>query len=492
MFNKPWAVPKTWEWTSFESIAEINPKLPYELGDDIDVSFIPMSSVEEETGYVDLSQIKKYGEVKKGYTKFIDGDIIFAKITPCMENGKVAVLSGLKNGVGFGSTEFHVIRLEDDWLSKRFYFHYMLQKWFRNLAAQNFTGTVGQRRVPTDYMKSSQVPVPPFNEQVRIVGRVEELFSQLDAGVRSLQATQTRLEQYRQATLQQAYTGKLTQKWRNKNSNNLSYPYKSLDKLLETRKKLWDQAYKEKVSKKGNYRLPYSIKSIPDVQIPKEWDWVSLDTFTFYTIDYRGKTPPTTEKGIPIISAANVDTGQIVITKPRFVSIETYRKWITRGLPKPGDLILTTEAPVGESALFPDNETYLLTRRVLACQTFHILNDYLLHYFYTRMARRYIDQHSSGTTVPRILKPNLLSIPIPTPSLEEQKIIVEYINLLHTKSRYIDILINKSFKIIDYLKTSILKKAFEGKLIQQDPDDEPANILLERIKAKGKNQTRLM
>lgn len=493
MSEEHWNIPNSWEWTSLETIAEINPKLPFEIEDEVDVSFIPMKRVEKETGQVDLSETRKFGDVKGGYTKFIDNDIIFAKITPCMENGKVAILKNLMNGIGFGSTEFHVVRLREESLSNQFYFYFLLQKWFRSLAMQHFTGTVGHRRVPTDFMKNVFVPVAPSNEQIRIVGKVEKRFSRLDAGVRSLQAAQTQLEQYRQITLKQAYIGKLTHKWRQKNRG---FPKFDDEEITKERKKLWEKAENNKLKKtngrKGKYKPPLEVKKIPDLEIPDEWSWQTLDKFTYYIIDYRGKTPPNSDQGIPIISAANIKNGQIITNNPRYVSQETYEKWTTRGLPQESDLIITTEAPVGEVALYPKDQTYLLTRRVLACQTFSVENEYLMNYFKTRTAQNYIMEHSRGTTVPRILKPNLLGMPFPIPSIVEQEKIVDEINQIFSSIKIIQKDIINSIQNSVSLKSIILKKAFEGRLIPQDPKDEPAQVLLECIKAQRVKQRKLM
>ncbi len=98
-------------WVPLSHAVEVNPKLDRKsMNDDLDVSFVPMAAVEALSGGIDPSTIRKCAEVKKGYTHFRDGDILFAKVTPCMENGKMAIARKLVNGVGFGSTEFHVLR----------------------------------------------------------------------------------------------------------------------------------------------------------------------------------------------------------------------------------------------------------------------------------------------------------------------------------------------------------------------------------------------
>src|SRR5687768_15048500 len=111
-----------WNYVKLSDIAKINPRelnRSVEELANLEISFIPMKNVEEETGLIDLSIKKPYLEVKKGFTQFINGDILFAKITPCMENGKIAIADNLTNGIGFGSTEFHVIRLKQEF-SNRF------------------------------------------------------------------------------------------------------------------------------------------------------------------------------------------------------------------------------------------------------------------------------------------------------------------------------------------------------------------------------------
>lgn len=151
-------------------VCEINPRLPrdHHLQDDSEVSFVPMAAVSEISGTIESAATRRYAEVKKGYTAFCDGDVLFAKITPCMENGKAALASGLAGGRGFGSTEFHVLRAREavvpEWL-----YYFVRRESFRRDAKRNFTGTAGQQRVPTSFLQNAPIPVPPVYEQRRIV-----------------------------------------------------------------------------------------------------------------------------------------------------------------------------------------------------------------------------------------------------------------------------------------------------------------------------------
>ena len=124
-------------------LIEIDPKIPKELSNELEVSFVPMEGVLESGGISNMEK-KNLGEVKKGYTYFADGDVLFAKITPCMENNKGAIAEGLINGVGMGSTEFFVLRPKDS-LDKDFIYYLSMSKTFRRRAERWMQGSAGQK-----------------------------------------------------------------------------------------------------------------------------------------------------------------------------------------------------------------------------------------------------------------------------------------------------------------------------------------------------------
>ena len=144
-------------------VCDINPKTQA-IDDSIEVSFVAMSDVSED-GKINTGIIRQYREVKKGFTCFREGDVLFAKITPCMENGKGALALGLKNGIGCGSTEFHVLRpntevIQGKWL-------YYLTSWsaFRKDAERHMTGSAGQKRVPKAFLEKYELQIPTLSEQ---------------------------------------------------------------------------------------------------------------------------------------------------------------------------------------------------------------------------------------------------------------------------------------------------------------------------------------
>ena len=185
-------------------ICEINPKKDIPLDNSSSVTFLPMEAVSTD-GTIDTSRTILVEQVKN-YSAFKDNDILFAKITPCMENGKGAIVSNLKNGYGAGSTEFIVLRPKD-MVSSKWLYYFLSQKNFRMHCQQHMTGSAGQKRVPAKFLANCEIGVPTLEEQERIVARIEELFSQLDSGVETLKKTKEQLAVYRQAVLKEAFEG---------------------------------------------------------------------------------------------------------------------------------------------------------------------------------------------------------------------------------------------------------------------------------------------
>jgi type I restriction enzyme, S subunit len=185
-------LPPGWTRLSLAEVCEINPRRPAGIlrKDDEPTTFVPMQAIDERHGTIRQADIRPYGEVRSGYTYFEAGDVLFAKITPCMQNGKHAVARDLIDDVGFGSTEFHVLRPRSDVMAE--WVHYFLrQPTVLSEATVFFTGTVGQRRVGTDFFSSAKIPLPPLPVQKRLVSVLNE---QLAALQRARAAAEAQLE----------------------------------------------------------------------------------------------------------------------------------------------------------------------------------------------------------------------------------------------------------------------------------------------------------
>lgn len=205
MFGDVEANTKGWEVKNLGDICEINPRsASNSFSLDSKVSFVPMSAVSQVNGSIINKECRNLSDVKKGFTSFKKDDILFAKITPCMENGKAAIARDLINGIGYGSTEFHVLRPKDGFIPE-WVFSLIHRPVFRKNAAANFTGTAGQQRVPVYFLHQYRVPMPPLFLQKEFASRVSE--------IRALESSQSssrkNLDALFQSMLHRAFQGEL-------------------------------------------------------------------------------------------------------------------------------------------------------------------------------------------------------------------------------------------------------------------------------------------
>lgn len=425
-------LPESWVHASLSALAVVNAKVPVDhLEPATELNFLGMKAVAEETGRIDLSESRLLKKLRKGYTQFVEGDILFAKITPCMENGKVAFVTGLKHRLGYGSTEFHVLRFDENTCHRPFFFHYLVQRSFRAEAQRHMTGSAGQLRVPKHYLSSVRVPLPPLAEQKRIVAKIEELFTKLDDGVESLKKAKAQIKRYRQAVLRDAFTGELTKEWREAD----------VDSLL--------------VEKPCNGR---SVRTAVD----------GFPVLRLTAIRNRHV----------LLSEAKVGEWTRAEAEPFLVHQNDFL--VARGN---GSLKLVGKgALVGENpceVAFPD------TMIRLRFDTEQVYLPFLAHLWESSCVRSQIESSARTTAgIYKINQSDIRDIHFRLPNRDEQRQIVSEIERHFSIADAAEEAVDKALKQAERIRQSILKQAFEGKLIPQDPNDEPAEKLLERIKAE--------
>lgn len=182
----PFPLPTNWKWGQIAEIGLLSPR--NEAADDLPASFIPMPMIPATYGATCRHEVRQWGDIKKGYTHFVEGDVGLAKITPCFQNGKSVVFRNLTGGMGGGTTELHVVRpifVDPDFIAL-----FLKCPHFIETGIPKMTGTAGQKRVPTEYFAHSPFPLPPLPEQHRIVAKVDELMALCDR----LEAAQTERE----------------------------------------------------------------------------------------------------------------------------------------------------------------------------------------------------------------------------------------------------------------------------------------------------------
>ena len=173
----------SWKTVKLGEVCEIKPpkrQAKSNLSDDDLVSFVPMNNLNILSKNLTLEESKPLGKVYGSYTYFADGDVLLAKITPCFENGKIGIASGLVNGVGFGSSEYNVFRSRGEVLPD-YLFYFLSQDTFRKEGEKVMSGAVGHKRVPKEFIEEYTFLLPPLAEQERIVAKLDAAFAELEA-----------------------------------------------------------------------------------------------------------------------------------------------------------------------------------------------------------------------------------------------------------------------------------------------------------------------
>lgn len=200
---------ESWIECELQDVCTVNPQKAgiNGLDDNLSVTFVPMSAVSEVKGAIVDHIIKPLGEVRKGYTNFIEGDVLFAKITPCMENGKSAVAGKLINNIGFGSTEFYVLRCSEK-IYNHYLYHLVRNQSFRDKAKAVMTGAVGQQRVPKSFLEKYPLHFPTLPEQKEIVRILDSLFEK-EQKAKELYDVIEKIDLMKKAILARAFRGEL-------------------------------------------------------------------------------------------------------------------------------------------------------------------------------------------------------------------------------------------------------------------------------------------
>ena len=391
-----------------DQICEINPKrtVSSELSDEI--SFIPMDAVSTD-GKIDTSRTI-FAEGIKNYTTFREGDILFAKITPCMENGKGAIATGLKNGYGAGSTEFIVLRPDIEKISQKWLHLFLSQKSFRLYCQQNMTGSAGQKRVPPKFLAACVLPVPTLKMQEQIIIRLEELFSQLDSGVETLKRVKRQLTVYRQAVLKEAFEG--------------------------------------------------------------DWDYYKAKDLCYFIT--KGTTPKKNELlasgDVPFIKVYNLtfNTSLDFSIEPTFVSKLTHTGFLARSIVYPNDVLMNIVGPpMGKVSIVPNTyPEWNINQAIARFRCTDLLDSKFLAYYllFAPTVEKMKSQAKATAGQFNLTLEICRNIEIPLPPMKEQQRIVLEIESRLSVCDSIEQTVDAALQQAEAMRQSILKKAFEGRL----------------------------
>lgn len=474
-------LPRGWAWAKIKDIAKLNYRDPSiaSLPDNLMVTFLPMAGVDAEQGKISKPEKRLLKQVRKGFIPFSEGDVLFAKITPSMENGKAAIAYDLINGMGFGSTEFHVIKpyggVQSKWL-----FYFIRQERFRHDAKASFVGTSGQLRVPPDFIKECFIPIAPSQEQKRVIAKIEEYFSHLNAGITILQSAKIQLRHYRQSVLKAAIEGRLTRDWR-KAHPEIESASDLVKRILSLRN---DQKQLD-----SNYDV--CEEELNFSSLPEGWIWIRLGRLfeVFVGATPKRNKPEYWGGTIPWVSSGEVAFCRIYKTHETISELGLLNS--STKIHPPGTVLLgiVGEGKTrGQAAILEISASNNQNSAAIRVSEVGLPPEYLYYYF--EHEYKHTRKLGSGNNQPALNKNHVKSICLPLPPLlEQQKIIEEIERHIYIIER-IDKAINECMQCASLIRQSILKRAFEGKLIPQNPNDESAAMLLARILEQKAGETK--
>lgn len=448
-------LPHGWSSCSLSDIAAVNPKTVAD--ESLIAGFVPMSHAPTSYHGELLFDEKPWGEIKNSYTNFQDGDVIFAKVTPCFENGKAAIVDDLPNGIGAGSSEFYVLRPHCNNISQKLLFALIKTHAFMQEGATNMTGAVGLRRVPKSFVETFPIALPPAAEQKEIADRLDTLLAQVEATQARLARIPDIIKQFRQSVQAAAVSGKLTEEWRK------PCPYQSINK---------------------------------DLTAPLCWSKCYLGEITNYvTSGSRGWAKYYSTNGSLFIRSQDISADKLIIEDAAFVELPAKAEG-TRTKVEPFDLLVTiTGANVTKCALVDvDLDDAYVSQHVALIRLADSSNAKFLDLVLKapNAGRKQLTSMAYGGGKPGLNLQNIKDVTFALPSQEEQTEIVRRVEQLFAYADTLEQQAKAAKERVDKLTQAILAKAFRGELTADwraaNPElisgDHSAAALLARIQAE--------
>ena len=487
----------------------------------------PKEDPEREIDYIDIAGIDNTRQVIREVKHYQfknapsrarqivrSGDVLFATVRPYLRN--IACVP--KNcDQQIASTGFSVLRPAGG-ICPAFLFYRAISRDFVN-ALTGMQYGVSYPAVTDEQVRDQILWLPPSREQVRIVSKIEELFPELDKGVESLKTARAKLNVYRQSVLKHAFEGKLTAKWREENQDKIETPQQLLTRIKQEREARYEQQLKEWKAAAKTWeengdpakraaRPPkleeISHPSLTETEtlpsLPAGWSYLRLGLVIDEPKYGSSKKCDYDHKGTGVLRIPNVVRGVVDASDLKGAHFEEDEKR-TYGL-RNGDILMIRSngsiSIVGRCALISKaEEQYLYAGYLIRLRSnlAALLPEYLAALLSSHLLRTQIEHKAKSTSgVNNINSGEIQSLIIPFCSLSEQEVVVERLSASLCAIDAIEIEIDSQLLKADTLRQSILKKAFSGQLVPQDPDDEPASILLDRIKAtkaaRSQNNTR--
>lgn len=407
----PYEIPSEWAKVKLVDLYKINPRV--EADENEEAAFIPMEKI--SPGYDDdfTYETQSWGQASKNHTKFQNGDVAFAKISPCFENRKSFVARELPNGLGGGTTELIILRQKE--MLPEYTYYLVLDQRFINTGAASYKGTVGQQRIQSDVVKNYVVPVPSVEEQKRIVKKISEAFSILDRIDALQDEYASNQEVLKSKLIDAAIQGKLTEHLPEDGTAEELY------KLIGEKKK---NLIKDGKLKKAKALPAIKLEDLP-FEIPSNWGWYRLGDLG---ITVTGSTPPKSHSeyyggNYPFFKPADLDRGKHITSASEYLT--DAGKDVSRQLEK-GTVLVCCIGSIGKCAIIDEEGT--ANQQINALTPINCSSEYLLYVISSQYFKKQLNEGARATTVSIINKAKFDNCIIPLPPQVEQERIVCRLN----------------------------------------------------------------
>jgi type I restriction enzyme, S subunit len=433
-------LPKGWTMGSIVDLVEVGPK--NDCDDSTIVGFVPMNRMGKGFREIPTFETRRWSDVKKGYTHFAEGDVLLARITPCFENGKAGIPRGLPNGLGAGSTEYIVLRPKEGAATAEFVLARLKTQQFMLEGARTMTGAVGQQRVPKAVIEAYPIPVAPFSEQQRISKKLTTLLANVDRCRARVDRVPQILKKFREAVLEAAVSGRLTEEWKARIGGEAQGPWKAM--------KLAAVCRADRVITYGVIKLGPDVASgIPCLRTSNvRWLRIEEEGIKQIAPKLSAEFGRTILRGDEVLVNVRGTLGGVAAVSPHMVGWNVSR-----------EVAVVPAAPE------------LIQKRFLAL------------WIATNSSQRWLTGVQKGVAYTGINIEDLRALPVRVPSLIEQSEIVRRVDQLFVLADRLQRRYNDTVTRVEQLTPSVLAKAFRGELVPQDPNDEPAGEMLGRIRA---------
>ena len=436
----PFEIPLTWSWSRLSNIVQINPK--NYVDDDKEAAFIPMEKIEATYLSSYTYTVRKWREIKYGYTHFADGDVAFAKITPCFQNRKSMILNNLPNGIGAGTTELKVLRTYRNTLSVEYLLFFLESPYFVEEAV--FKGTANQQRIISGYLENKLFPLPPLNEQRSIAEKIKKSI----VAVEQYGKVQDKLEDLnnnlntllKKSVLQEAIQGKLVpQDPNDEPASVLLQRIKEEKQRLVKEGKLKKKDIVDSIIYKGDDNKYYEQIGRDTIEISNEilfdlpcsWQWVRFGQIVRMSI---GKTPARGEVSywskatIPWVSISDMTNSEHINKTKEKISVAASS--VMGEISPVGSLLMSFKLTVGRTSIL--NIDAYHNEAIISIYPFiddkYALRDYL---FYTLPFLSNMGDSKDAIKGKTLNSKSLKSLLIPLPPLREQRCIINRLEELY-------------------------------------------------------------